>query len=80
MDVGIRILCSRTSPFKFVMNKDSWGDTAVQLPKDLPAEWAQNVFTGKRLSFQNHQISVVDVFEDFPVALLLTETNARIQQ
>ena len=52
---------------------DDAADQFVVLPEDAPRKWI-NLFTGETLEVPN-QISLAQVFEHFPVALLVSQTD-----
>jgi (1->4)-alpha-D-glucan 1-alpha-D-glucosylmutase len=50
-----------------------WGDTALQVPHGTPETRYRDLFTGAELTPAGGTLALHDVFESFPVALLVRE-------
>jgi (1->4)-alpha-D-glucan 1-alpha-D-glucosylmutase len=59
---------------KFPIGSKLWAGTEIVLPSELPSKTYRNLFTGQSLSVvsagDHSSLSVGDILEDFPVALL----------
>jgi (1->4)-alpha-D-glucan 1-alpha-D-glucosylmutase len=49
---------------------DWWKETAIELSDNLRADRAREVFTGRELQIQNHQIRLVDAMSMLPFAMI----------
>jgi hypothetical protein len=49
---------------------DLWKETALELPDNLRAEPAREVFTGRDLQIQNRQIRLADAMSMLPFAMV----------
>ena len=49
---------------------ESWKETAIELPENLRAEPAREVFTGRDLRIQNRQIRLADAMSMLPFAMV----------
>ncbi|MHC1725790.1 MAG: malto-oligosyltrehalose synthase [Syntrophobacteraceae bacterium] len=67
--VAPRFCTSLTSEKEFPLGLKVWGDTAIMLPEDAPANW-KNVITGEEHSFRG-ELPVGAILSTIPVAQLL---------
>jgi (1->4)-alpha-D-glucan 1-alpha-D-glucosylmutase len=58
------------------ISRETWKDTALVLPKDLPATWL-DVFTENRKEGGSNRLHMADVLRDLPVALLYARTHPK---
>lgn len=64
------------TPLAITLQRETWADSYIEFPESFKHGWAQSVFTARRVNFDKQQIAVADLFQDFPVALLVTPKNA----
>jgi (1->4)-alpha-D-glucan 1-alpha-D-glucosylmutase len=70
-----RLIAKLTKPGVFPLGEAVWGQSAIVLPPNAPAEWI-NLFTGQAVQSSRRSIPLSTLFSRLPFAVLVHETRA----